>query len=72
MSGDKNITQCPYLVIDRVDVHLVLQLNAGVTMPALHQVDQVEHDDEGHWDVHVAVVAWTLSDTVRVVTETGV
>ena len=72
MSGDKNITQCSYLVIDRVDVHLVLQLNAGVTMPALHQVDEVEHDDEGHWDVHVAVVTWTLSDTVRVVTETRV
>ena len=36
MSGDTNITQCPYLVTDRVDVHAVLQLNAGVTVPAPH------------------------------------
>ena len=44
-------------VVHGVDVHLVLQLDARVAVPALHQVHEVQHDDEGHGDVDVAVVA---------------
>lgn len=28
-----------------------------MAVPALHEVNKVEHDDESHWDVDITVVA---------------
>lgn len=49
-----------YALADVVHIYLVLQLVPGVTVPALHQVDHVEHDQEGQRDVDVAVGAGTV------------
>lgn len=38
-------------------IHAVLQLVAGLAMPALHQVDSVQHEQESQGDVHIAVGA---------------
>ena len=38
-------------------VHPVLQLVAGLAMPALHQVDGIQHEQEGQGDVDIAVGA---------------
>lgn len=38
-------------------VHTVLQLMAGLAVPTLHQVDGVQHEQEGQGDVDIAVGA---------------
>lgn len=45
----------------RSDVHPPRQLDPGRAMVALHQVHQVQQQDEGYGDVRVADVAWWLS-----------
>lgn len=38
-------------------VHTVLQLVAGLAVPTLHQVDSIQHEQEGQGDVDIAVGA---------------
>jgi hypothetical protein len=41
--------------INALYIHFMLQLTLGIAVPALHQVDQVEHEQEGQRDVDVSV-----------------
>lgn len=46
-----------HTLADTAYVHSVLQLMAGLAVPALHQVDSVQHEQEGQGDVDIAVGA---------------
>ena len=57
-----------HAVVDGVDVDLVLQRDARVTVPALDEIHQVQHHHKRHRNVHVAVlVARTCSLVVDVI-----
>lgn len=49
-----------YALTYTVRIYLVLQFILGVAVPALHQVDHVEHDQEGQRDVDVSIGAGTV------------
>lgn len=49
-----------YALTYTAHIYLVLQLIPGIAVPALHQVDHVEHDQEGQRDVDVAIGAGTV------------
>lgn len=46
-----------HALLNATHIHTVLQLVAGLAVPTLHQVDRVEHQQEGQGDVDVAVGA---------------
>lgn len=45
------------LLVDGTDVHLVMQLYTCMAVPTFHQVHEVQHDNECHWDVDISVLA---------------
>lgn len=46
-----------HTLLNTVHIHSVLQLVAGLAVPTLHQVDGVQHEQEGQGDVDIAVGA---------------
>lgn len=42
---------------DTAHINTMLQLMAGLAVPALHQIDSVQHEQEGQGDVDIAVGA---------------
>lgn len=46
-----------HTLLNTVHIHSVLQLVAGLAVPTLHQVDGVQHEQEGQGDVDIAIGA---------------
>lgn len=47
-------------LVDALHIHFVLQLVFHMAVPALDQIDQIEHAQQGQWDVDIAIRAGTV------------
>jgi len=53
-----SLTHKPHCFHDTCNMHLCIQLLTCCAVPAFHQVDQIQHEHECHWDIHIPLVTW--------------